>query len=126
VAHNVGMLAVLAAVSVLVGAPVKITVTAPDHVPPVGARWNYSVAATVGGRPIKGLITEQIVDPIGGTHPVLFGSGKKVIKNWPFKGVFRDYMIWPKSSRGVPLTWRITVVVGKTKRVINYKVTPQG
>jgi hypothetical protein len=126
VAHNVGMLAVLAAVSVLVAAPVKITVTAPDHVPPVGARWNYSVAATVGGRPIKGLITEQIVDPIGGTHPVLFGSGKKVIKNWPFKGVFRDYMIWPKSSRGVPLTWRITVVVGKTKRVINYKVTPQG
>jgi len=89
-------------------------------------RWNYSVAATVGGRPVRGLITEQIVDPIGGTHPVQFGSGKKIIKNWPFKGVFRDYMIWPKSSRGVPLTWRITVVVGKAKRVVNYKVTPQG
>jgi hypothetical protein len=121
------MLVALAAATVLVATtPVKITVTAPDHVPPVGVRWNYSVAATVGGRPVKGLITEQIVDPIGGTHPVLFGSGKKVIKNWPFKGVFRDYMIWPKSSRGVPLTWRITVVVGKTKRVINYRVTPQG
>ncbi len=120
------MLTALAAAAVLVAAPVKITVTAPDHVPPVGARWNYSVAATAGGRPVKGLITEQIVDPIGGTHPVQFGSSTKIIKNLPFKGVFRDYMIWPKSSRGIPLTWRITVVVGTTRRVVNYKVTPQG
>lgn len=120
------MLAVLTAAVVITAAPVKITVTAPDHAPPVGVRWNYSVAATVNRRPVKALITEQIVDPIGGTHPVTFGSGKKIIKNWPFQGVFRDYMIWPKSSRGVPLTWRITVVVGKTKRVVNYKVTPQG
>jgi hypothetical protein len=118
------MLAALASATVLAATPVKVTVTAPGHAPPVGVRWNYSVAATVGGRQVKGLITEQIVDPIGGTHPVQFGSGKKIIKNWPFKGVFRDFMIWPKSSRGVPLTWRITVVVGKTKRVVNYKVTP--
>jgi hypothetical protein len=120
------MLAALAAAATVAASPVKVTITAPDHAPPVGVRWNYSVAATVGGRPVKALLTEQIVDPIGGTHPVLFGSGKKVIKNRPFKGVFRDYMIWPKSSRGVPLTWRITVVVGKTKRVVNYKITPQG
>ena len=121
------MLAVLVAATMLPATPpVKVTVTAPDHAPPVGVRWNYSVAATVNGRPVRGLITEQIVDPIGGTHPVTFGSGRKIIKNRPFKGVFRDYMIWPKSSRGVPLTWRITVVVGKTKRVVSYKVTPQG
>ena len=120
------VLAVLAAATVLVVVPVKVAVTAPGHAPPVGVRWNYSVAATVNGRPVKALITEEIVDPIGGTHPVQFGIGTKIIKNWAFKGVFRDFMIWPKSSRGVPLTWRITVVIGKTRRVVNYKVTPQG
>ena len=123
--HNGLMLAALAAATVLIAAPVKVTVTAPGHTPPVGVHWNYSVTATIGGKRVNGLITEVIVDPIGGTHPVLFGTGKKVIKNWPFKGVFRDFMIWPKSSRGVPLTWRITVVVGKTKRVVNYQVTPK-
>src|SRR5579862_9058059 len=120
------MLAALIAALAIAAAPAKITVTAPGHTPPVGVRWNYSVTATAGGRQVKGLITEVIVDPIGGTHPVQFGTGKKIIKNWPFKGVFRDFMIWPKSSRGVPLTWRITVVIGKTRRVVNYKVTPQG
>ena len=120
------MLAALAAATVVAASPVKVTVTAPGHTPQVGVRWNYSVTATIGGRQVKGLITEVIVDPIGGTHPVQFGTGTKVIKNWPFKGVFRDFMQWPKSSRGVPLTWRITVVAGKTRRVVNYKVTPRG
>lgn len=118
------MLAALAAAALVAAAPVKVTVTAPGHTPPVGVRWNYSVRATVGGRPVKALLTEQIIDPIGGVHPVEFGTTTKVIKNWPFKGVFRDFMIWPKISRGIPVTWRITVVVGKTKRVVNYKITP--
>jgi hypothetical protein len=118
------MLAALTAATVLAASPVKVTVTAPGHAPPVGVRWNYSVAATVNRRPVKGLITEVIVDPIGGKHPVLYGTTKRVIKNFPFKGVFRDFIIWPKSTRGVPVTWRITVVVGTTKRVVNYKITP--
>ncbi|HEY2372126.1 MAG TPA: hypothetical protein VGH82_06225 [Gaiellaceae bacterium] len=118
------MLAAFAAAALLTAAPVKITVTAPGHAPPVGVRWNYSVAATIGGRQVKGLITEVIVDPIGGTHPVQYGTTKKIIKNWPFKGVFRDFIVWPKSTRGIPVTWRITVVIGQAKRVVNYKITP--
>ena len=86
------MLAALAAATVVAVSPVKVTVTAPGHTPQVGVRWNYSVNATIGGRQVKGLITEVIVDPIGGTHPVQFGTGTKVIKNWAFKGVFRDFM----------------------------------
>jgi hypothetical protein len=122
--HNGSMLAAIAAAAILAAAPLKVTVTAAGHAPPVGVRWHYSVAATVKRRPVKGLITEVIVDPIGGTHPILYGTTKKPIKNWPFKGVFRDFIIWPKSARGVPVTWRITVVVGQTKRVVNYKITP--
>jgi hypothetical protein len=123
--HNAEMLAALAAAAVLAAAPLKVTVTAPGHSPPVGVHWKYSVAATIDRRPVKGLITEVIVDPIGGVHPILYGTTKNPIKNRPFKGVFRDFIIWPKSTRGIPVTWRITVVVGKTKRVVNYKITPR-
>jgi len=62
---------------------------------------------------------------IGGVHPVQYGTTKKLIKNWRFTGVFRDFIIWPQSSRGVPVTWRFIVVVGKTKRVVNYTITPK-
>jgi hypothetical protein len=124
--HNVTMLAALAAATVIAAAPLKVTVTASGHAPRVGVRLKYSVAATVGGRRVKGLLTEVIVDPIGGVHPIDYANTKKPIKNWPFKGVFRDFIVWPKSARGVPVTWRITVVVGKTKRVVNYKITPSG
>jgi hypothetical protein len=106
--------------------PVKVTVTAPGHTPKVNTRWHYVVRATQGGKPVPGRITEQIVDPIGGVHPVEFGKGTKPIKNWPFKGVFRDYMIWPASSRGIPLKFRIIVVTGKTTKVVTYAVTPTG
>ena len=43
---------------------------------------------------------------------------------WPFTGVFRDYILWPAESRGIPLTLRITVVAAHTKKVITYLVTP--
>ena len=119
------MLAALAAATVLAAAPVKVTVTATGHTPPVGKRLNYSVSAKVGGKPVKALLTEQIIDPIGGVHSVTYGTTKKVIKNWRFTGVFRDFILWPASSRGVPVTWRFIVVVGKTKHIVNYKITPK-
>jgi hypothetical protein len=124
VAQNDAVIAALAAATMLAAAPVHIAVTAPGHTPKVGVHWNYTLHVTRGGKPVKALLTEQVVDPIGGTHPVQFGTSTKIIKNWRITGVFRDFMIWPRSSRGVPLTWRIIVVVGKTKSVVNYKVTP--
>lgn len=119
------MLAAFAAAVILAAAPVSVTVTATGHTPPVGKRLNYSVSAKVGGKPVKALLTEQIIDPIGGVHPVTYGTTKKVIKNWRFTGVFRDFILWPSSTRGVPVTWRFIVVVGKTKRIVNYKITPK-
>jgi hypothetical protein len=80
---------------------------------------------TKNGNAVAARLTGQIVDPIGGVHPVQFGKSKKNITRWPFKGVFQDYVIWPSSSRGTPLTFRLTIVVGQTKKVINYRVTPR-
>jgi hypothetical protein len=102
---------------------IRVTLTAPTHTPKVGVRWPYVVRASSAGKPIAGRITVQIVDPIGGVHPVEFDKSTKKVTNWPFKGTFRDWVIWPLESRGVPLTFRVIVRAGKVKRVLDYRVT---
>jgi len=83
------------------------------------------VTATVAGKPAAGKLSVAILDPIGGVHPVQFAASKKYVTNWPFKGTFRDYLIWPPSSAvGVQLTVRATVKVGKVTRVATYIVSP--
>ena len=61
---------------------------------------------------------------IGGVHIVQFGNTTKEVKAYPFDGTFRDFVIWPADSRGIPLTFRLTVKSGPTKKVIGYHVTP--
>jgi len=111
--------------SMLVAAP-RVVVTAPGHTPAVGTRWDYSVAVTENGRPVAARLTEQIVDPIGDEHPVQFGTTTKNITNWPVKGTFRDFIVWPADSRGIPLTFRVTVRVGAERKTESYVVTPRG
>jgi hypothetical protein len=124
---TLGSIAQLAAAgSLLVAAPVKATLSAPGHTPKVKTRWYYTVRVTKGGKPVRALITVQIVDPIGGVHAVEFGPSTKKITKFPFKGTFRDYIIWPPDSAvGLPLTLRVIVEVGKVKRTLRYKVTPR-
>ena len=120
---------VLAAVAVLLlgfVAPLKVTVSGPGHSPKVNTKWNYSVRITQGGKPVKAKITEQIVDPIGGRHPVQFGTSTKNITNWPVDGTFKDFIIWPSSSRGIPLKLHVIVVAGKARKAVDYSVTPAG
>ena len=117
---------VVAAAGMLAVTPLKVTVTAPGHTPKINVHWNYTVRATRDGKPVAGRISEAIVDPIGGSHPVEFGKSTKKITNWPFKGTFSDFIVWPPSSRGIPLTFRVTVRVGTVKKVVNYHVTPRG
>jgi hypothetical protein len=105
-------------------APVRVTVVAPGHTPRIGPRWYYTVRVTSGGKPAAARLTEQIVDPLGGTHPVQFGPTTKDITNWPFRGKFRDYILWPKDARGIPLTFRVVVTAGGKKHVVDYRVTP--
>ena len=106
------------------GTPLKVALVAPGHSPKIKTHWNYSVVATSAGKPASARITAVIVDPIGGTHPVQFGSTTKAIKAFPFKGTFRDFVIWPDDSRGIPLTFRLTVKSGGATKVIAYRVTP--
>jgi hypothetical protein len=112
--------------SMLVAAPPKVAITGPGHTPVIRTHWDYSVTVTDAGKPVGATITEQIIDPIGGVHPVQFGTSTKNITNWPIKGSFHDFIIWPADSRGVPLTLRVTVHVGASKVVAAYDVTPKG
>src|SRR5262249_40540696 len=112
-----------AAPAVSAASALQVTLTAPGHSPRIGKRWVYSVHATSGGKPVAARLTAQIVDPLGGTHPVDYGTTKKPLVNWPFRGVFRDFVLWTGDSRGIPLTFRVTVVAGKQRKVIDYTVT---
>ena len=105
--------------------PLKVTIIAPGHSPKVNTHWKYAVRATRGGKLVAAKITAQIVDPVGGHHAVEFGNSKKTITNWPFKGEFRDFIIWPPESRGFPLRLRVIVAAGGTKRTVDYPVTPR-
>jgi hypothetical protein len=120
------LLAKLTVAGALLVAAVQVRLSAPGHTPKIKTRWYYVVRATQGGKPVAARLTAQIVDPIGGSHPLTFGTTAKAITNWPFKGTFRDFVIWPASSRGVPLKLRIVVRAGGVRKVITYAVTPHG
>jgi len=114
----------LVAFGLLVAVPVTATLTAPTHTPKINVRWYYTVRVTQAGKLVAARMTAQIVDPVGGVHPVQFGPSTKYITNWPFNGFHRDYIIWPAASRGVLLKLRITVTAARVKRILTYTVTP--
>ena len=116
------LIAAALATATLATGPVRATLSAPTHHPTVNTKWRYVLHVTEDGRAIAARITAQIVDPIGGVHPVALGSSTKPIRNYPIKGAFRDYIIWPSDSRGIRLTLRITVRAGGTKKIVKYWV----
>lgn len=118
------VIAAALATAALATAPVKATLSAPGHTPKVKTKWHYTLRVTQGGRPVAARLTAQIVDPIGGVHVVQFGSTTRDIKNFPIKGVFRDYIIWPGSSDGIPLKLRFLIRTGGKSTKLEYRVTP--
>jgi hypothetical protein len=116
------LIAAAVATATLASGAVRATLSAPTHQPKAKTKWYYVVRVTDGGKAAAARITAQIVDPIGGVHPVNLRSTTKAIKNYPITGTFRDYIIWPSDSRGIRLTLRITVRAGGTKKIVEYWV----
>jgi hypothetical protein len=120
---SLASLCVLAlAFPVTVGAapPFRATLRAPTHTPRTSAKWFYVVRATSGGRPVTATITSQIVDPIGGVHAVEFGDTHRLIRNRPFRGVFRDFVRFPPETQGITLKFRVIVRRAGAGRVLTY------
>jgi len=125
-AHVIGALSSLLVAGVLAAAPLQATLTGPSHSPRINKRWYYVVKVTQNGKPAHARMTAQIVDPLGGTHPVEFGPTTKKIVNWPIIGTYRDYIIWPPDSKGIPLKLRLTLVGAHGARaVVSYSVVPR-
>jgi len=110
---------------------IKATLRAPASQPVVDVKWPYSIKVTdLKGKPVKGTFTGVVIDPFGGVHPNDYGPSEPEVPltNWPIRGTFRDYMIFPPSSRGFKLTLKWTIKVklgGKTyRKVLTRKVTP--
>jgi hypothetical protein len=115
--------ALVTAAGALAAGSVHATLTTAGHKPKAGVHWPYTVHATVGGKPARARVTARIVDPLGGVHAVGFGAKKGNVTRIPFRGTFRDFVIWPRNSAGFPLTFRIIVTSGTARRVIDYRVT---
>jgi hypothetical protein len=119
-------LAILAATgAVAAAATLHVTLTVQTTKPKAGAHWPYKVTATSGGKPAKGTVTAQIVDPLGGVHAVQFGANSRYVTRIPFTGTFKDYVIWPKDSIGYPLKFRVIVRSGGVKKIASVTVTVQ-
>jgi len=91
------------------------------HTPRVNQKWPWSIQVTSRGKPVAGTVTAQVVDPVGGLHAVELGaSATKFVTNLRFRGRFADYVVYPPISRGLRITFRVTVKTALGKRVINY------
>ena len=111
----------LAAPAALGAGTFKVSIAAKTHEPRANARWNYTVRAVdAAGKAVRGRLTVEVVDPLGGTHAVTYGTTTKPIRNWPFTGVFRDFARWPGDSKGFTLTLRATVRAGAVARRAEY------
>ena len=119
---------VLAAPAVAAAPAFKAKLTGATHTPKADnkTKWPYTVTLTdLKGKPLAGKVTIQVVTPIG-PNPVQFFANKKYVTNIPFKGVFKDAVLWPPDSAvGVVLNFRAIVTSAKGKAVLNYPVKPR-
>jgi hypothetical protein len=105
---------------------IKATLRAPTTQPKVDVKWPYSIKVTnLKGKAVRATLTAVVIDPLGTVHPMDYGptgppnpGPPKPIKNWPFKGTFRDYIIFPQDATlatslgGLVLRWTVKVKLG--------------
>ena len=107
-------------------APFRLSLTAPTHTPRVGkAKWWYVVHATAAGKPVRGKLTVEVVDPLGTAHVAEVGTSKRKLRDFPFRGSYRDFAQWPPASRGYRLTFRVIVFARGGSRTRDYWVQPR-
>ena len=103
-----------------------LVLSAPTHTPRVGPKWWYVIRATAsGGRPVRGRLTVEVVDPLGTAHPAQVGTSTRPLVNFPFNGRYRDFAQWPAASRGYRLVFRVTVATGRGQQAVRYWVRPR-
>jgi hypothetical protein len=106
--------------------PFRASLSAPTHTPRVGPKWWYVVRAVdLHGRPLRGRLTVQVVDPLGTAHTAKVGTSTRKLLNFPFTGRYRDFAQWPAAARGFRLTFRAVVKAAGGSRTLTYWVKPR-
>ena len=104
----------------------NVSLSAPTHRPKVGPRWWYVVRATArSGRPVRGRLTVEVVDPLGVAHPAEVGTSTRKLVGYPFAGRYRDFAQWPRASRGYRLVFRVIVAASGARKSVSYWVRPR-
>jgi hypothetical protein len=104
----------------------RVVLRAPTHTPRVGRRWWYLVRATDrSGRPLRGRLTVEVVDPLGIAHAAEVGATTRKLVGYPFIGRYRDFADWPRAARGYRLVFRVRVAAGGATRTLRYWVRPE-
>ena len=120
---------------------IKATLKAPATEPRINVKWPYSIKVTnLQGKAIRATLTAVVIDPLGTAHPIEYGPTSlpnpgppKPITNWPFKGTFRDYIIFPPDARlasqfgGLTLRWTVKSKIGGKayKKILKRLVKPK-
>jgi hypothetical protein len=105
---------------------IKATLKASATQPKVNVKWPYSIKVTnLKGAPVRATVTAVVIDPLGTVHAMDYGptgppnpGPPKPIKNWPFKGTFRDYITFPPDATlanplgGLTLRWTVKAKLG--------------
>lgn len=116
-------------------APFKATLKAPTHHPKANALWRITVTAkSNSGKSLRAtadyqfLLRGQVVarshpSPNANPRSACAKAGNCRHSPWPFRGRYRDTLIWPARSAGIDLTFRVVVkVAGLGTRNLDYSV----
>jgi hypothetical protein len=116
-------------------APFKATLTAPTHSPKANALWRITVTArSNSGKSLRATADYQFLlhgQVVSRAHPspnadprsACAKAGNCRHSPWPFRGRFRDTLVWPARSAGIDLTFRVVVKVkGLGTRNLDYSV----
>jgi hypothetical protein len=116
-------------------APFKATLTAPTHRPKANALWRITVTArSNSGKSLRATADYQFLlhgQVVSRAHPspnadprsACAKAGNCRHSPWPFRGRFRDTLVWPARSAGIDLTFRVVVKVkGLGTRNLDYSV----
>ena len=116
-------------------APFKATLTAPTHKPKANALWRITVTAkSNSGKSLRATADYQFLlhgQVVARSHPSPNANPRSTCAKagncrhspWPFRGRYRDTLVWPARSAGIGLTFRVVVkVAGLGTRNLDYSV----
>jgi hypothetical protein len=124
---------ILSAIALAAGSPAPAaaagfvaSLRAPTHHPRADVNWWITVSArTRSGAPLRATAFYEFVyqGQVVSTQYPSPRTGATRNSPWPFTGSFRDAVVWPRRSVGVPLTFRVVVRArGRGQVNLDYQV----